>query len=126
MDGFAMTDAENLRRLRSLSAEDLWAFTATLSSRDWRKLTSEDCKKIVEFIQGDGCTGVPDFYKGCCDIHDWWFRTHRNLDGSPIAEAQANLGLKRCIQSKSLFGRWSPMAWWRWRGVKALGKRAWR
>lgn len=111
--------------LRELSDKNLLAFTKKLSTREWRKLTALDYAMIYKFIGSDGCTGVPDFYKDGCTIHDFWYRTHRNLDATPITQAQADLGLKRYIQSKSLFGRFSPIAQWRYFGVRALGGRAW-
>lgn len=115
--------------LRTLSTADLLAFTAKLSTRDWRKLTEWDYAEIGAFIATDGCSGVPDFYLNCCIIHDWWYRTHRNLDGTPISKYQADKGLEQCIQADSPLGRWSPMAWWRRRALrkwfKARSKKAW-
>lgn len=111
--------------LRTLPPVELLAFTAGLSTRDWRKLTQEDFDKIDQFIESDGCTGVPDFYRNGCVIHDWWYRTHRNLDGTPITEATADLGLKQYIQSKSPLGRFSIISWWYYKGVRLFGKKAW-
>lgn len=111
--------------LREMSTSELLHFTATLSTQDWRKLTQRDFAEIGLFIATDGCTGVPDFYLDCCIIHDWWYRTHRNLDGTPITFDEANKALECCIRSKSWFGRFSPMAYWRYWGVREFGKKAW-
>lgn len=80
-------------------------------------------------LGGDGCTGVPDFYRPCCDEHDIHYRTHRRLDGTPITKEQADYALRACIRSRSVFGRFSPMAWWRWFGLRYMfsrqSQRAW-
>ena len=112
-------------KLRQASTETLLSFTTTLSTRDWRNLTERDYAEIGVFVATDGCSGVPDFYLNCCIIHDWWYRTHRNLDGTPITKTQADKGLKECIQADSVLGRFSPMAWWRYWGVKKFGRKAW-
>lgn len=109
-----------------MPTEELIAFTSLLSTRDWRKLTDADFAQIDTYINSDGCTGVPDFYRRGCVIHDFYYRTHRNLDGTPITKRQADRVLRLYIQSKSLFGIFSPMAWWRYWGVRKLAVRAWR
>ena len=111
--------------LRTMSTSELLHFTATLSTRDWRKLTERDFAEIGLFIATDGCSGVPDFYLNCCIIHDWWYRTHHNLDGTPITFDEANRGMRQCIRQKSWLGRFSPMAWWRYWGVREFGRKAW-
>ena len=111
--------------LRDLPTADLLLFTSLLSTRDWWRLTENDLKMIDGFIQSDGCTGVPDFYRDECVIHDFHYRTHRHLDGTPISKLRADHVLKRGIQRKSLFGRLSPMAQWRYLGVRKLAGRAW-
>lgn len=112
--------------LRVLSYEDLCAFTSTLSTLDWHKLTEKDFAKIGLFIASDGCSGVPDFYLNCCILHDWFYRTHRHLDGSPITKLQADKILKECDQRKSILGKASIIArLWYW-GVRNFGKKAWQ
>lgn len=76
-------------------------------------------------LKSDGCTGVVDFYKDCCLLHDIFYRTHRNLFGEPITKAEADKALRDCIRKKSRFGFWNPMATWRWLGVKFFARRAW-
>jgi len=67
-----------------------------------------------------GCTGVPDFYKSCCDDHDEHYSAH------DVTRAEADAEFRRCIQGKSPLGKCSPMALWRWAGVRLLGRHAWR
>mgnify|MGYP001603031915 CR=1 FL=1 len=118
-----------MNRLREMSTSELLHFTGQLSTRDWRKLTERDFAEIGVFIATDGCSGVPDFYLNWCIIHDWWYRTHRNLDGTPITKDQADKGIAEGIRSQSWLGRFSPMAWWRQRGLqkwfKKSSKKAW-
>lgn len=81
-------------------------------------------QRAVE-LGGDGCSGVPDFYKDCCDEHDIHYRTHCDIDGNPITRAEADSRIRQCIQAKSFAGVLSPMALWRWLGLRLLGGRAW-
>lgn len=109
-----------------MTNEQLLAFTRTLSSLDWKKLNPDDYYRIGKFIASDGCTGVPDFFLDGCKLHDFWYRTHRNLDGTPITELQADKGLEQYIWKHSIFGRFSPMAWWRRRALEYIfGQKAW-
>lgn len=114
-----------MKNLRENHAAVL-AFLETLSTRDWRKFTDEDIEKIALFVESDGCTGVIDFYYSICVIHDFYYRTHCDFYGNPISKADADrIGLRDGIRSKSWLGRFSPMAWWRWQGVKYLADKAW-
>lgn len=96
-------------------------FAATLTSNHWRALSHDDLARISEYIESDGCSLVLDIYLRCCVIHDWYYRTHINFDGSPITRAEADMIFRQCIQRKSVFGRFSPMSWWRWAGVRLFG-----
>lgn len=99
----------------------------TLSTTDWRRVTEDDLKVIAEAIQTDGCTGVADFYLCACILHDYWYRTGVDLDGvTPITRAEADRRFRRIIQQRSVFGRLSPMSWWRWAGVRLLGASSWK
>lgn len=99
------------------------AFTVT--TRKWEELTPEDVGRIATAINSDGCTGVPDFYLHCCTIHDFWYTTHHDINGHPITRQEADRRFRECIQSRSRFGGLSPMAWWRWLGVRLFGGSAW-
>lgn len=64
----------------------------------------------------DGCTLVGEHHQECCFEHDInWSGT--TLEGDPISKEEANLRFKACIQSRSIFGRFSPMSYWRFFGV---------
>ena len=82
-------------------------------------------------IKSDGCSGVTQAYRFVCEEHDWAYAHHRDLyTGQPITEEDADLMLKWGIQWHSVFGRLSPMAWWRYKGLSkaeglGLGSTAW-
>lgn len=76
-------------------------------------------------LNADGCTGVPDFYLDACLEHDIHYRTHQWLDEEPIFKSEADARFRQVIQSRSIFGLFSPMALWRWVGVMVFGKKAW-
>lgn len=82
-------------------------------------------REYASWINSDGCTGVADFYLDACLEHDYHYRTHRWLDGRPIFRSEADERFRRVIQSRSPFGRISPLSWWRWAGVRILGRHAW-
>ena len=81
-------------------------------------------RRKARALKSDGCTGVPDFYLDCCLEHDIHYRTGKTLGGKPLTRAQADARLRRCIQSRSVFGWFSPMSWWRWAAVRLFGSRA--
>ena len=116
---------EFLAHLRSMPTEGLRTFTATLSTRDWRKMTELDIAEIDHFVQSDGCTGTFDFYRQCCVLHDWLYRTHRDFHGAPIGKKDADALLRSCIMHRSKFGFWNPMAHWRYWAVRKFGTKAW-
>lgn len=101
------------------------SFAASLSSNHWRGLTRQDLSRIASYIDSDGCTMVLDIYLRCCVIHDWYYDTHLNFDGTPIARRQADEIFRLCMQRKSVFGRFSPMSWWRWTAVRLFGGKGW-
>ena len=45
---------------------NLLEFIQNLSTSDPLKLSKEDITNIKLYIDSDGCTGVPDFYKAEC------------------------------------------------------------
>ena len=112
--------------LLDMPSDLLLAFTNTLSTKDWHGFTDNDIADIGLFIATDGCSGVPDFYLNCCIIHDWFYRTHRDFNGNPVTKNYADKVLRDCIKSQSWLGFLSPMAWWRYYGVKQFGKKAWQ
>lgn len=104
---------------------NLLEFIENLSTSNPLKLTKADVMNIKLYIDSDGCTGVPDFYKEECIKHDFYYRTHHNFKGELISKNQADLLFMQGIQSKSQFGKFSPMALWRYIGVKLFGGKAW-
>jgi hypothetical protein len=82
-------------------------------------------------IHSDGCSGVPDFYWTVCLEHDVHYATHEDFfTGESITQEDADRYLKWGIQFHSVFGRWSPMAWWRYWALSekkglGLGRQSW-
>jgi hypothetical protein len=111
--------------LLALSNLKIYEFGLTLSTTDHLKMTADDIKKIGEFVCTDGCTGVTQIYKAACVIHDFYYVTHRDFQGTPITKAEADKRFRQVLQKLSFFGILSPMSWWRWAGVKAFGHMFW-
>lgn len=80
--------------------------------------------RCARAVEADGCSGVPDFYRECCDAHDVAYRTGANALGAPRTQRDADRELRECIQARSPWGNWSPMAWWRWVVLRLVGSRA--
>ena len=95
---------------------------AILWSYPWYQ---ERIRAKAKALGADGCTGVPEFFRDGCLEHDIAYRTHRDLLNNPITKAEADFRLKWYIQMHSIFVRFSPMAWWRWRAVKHFADKAW-
>lgn len=114
-----------VQELRNLPTQALLKFSKTLSTTDYQKLRKSDIKKIRMFICSDGCTGVPDIYLSACIVHDFWYRLHRDLDGTLITREVADARFRQMMQEKSKFKLFSPVALWRWLGVRAFGSKAW-
>lgn len=77
-------------------------------------------------LGANGCSGVPDFHRDCCLEHDIHYRDQRTLGGVSLTRADADARFRYCLQSRSPLGAMSPMAWWRWAGVRLLGWLAWK
>lgn len=73
-------------------------------------------------LGADGCTGVTGAFVECCLEHDIHYRTGQRLDGTPITRRDADARFRACMQSRSKLGFFSPMAWWRWAGVRIFGR----
>mgnify|MGYP003438754089 FL=1 len=70
----------------------------------------------------DGCTGATGLFADCCLEHDIAYRLGTTLDGTPITKEQADKRFLCCMQSRSLWGWYSPMAWWRYAAVRVFGR----
>jgi hypothetical protein len=83
-------------------------------------------RQRAEELHSDGCTGVTQFYIICCWEHDIYYRTGQDLDEKPLTRTEADRRFRACIQKRSKFGKLSPMALWRWAGVRVFGRKAWQ
>jgi hypothetical protein len=83
-------------------------------------------------LGADGCTGVPEFYRDCCLLHDIAYRTGRNPAAlylgreEFITRSEADQLFRDCMQQRSKLGKFNPMSWWRWAGVRLFASKAWR
>ena len=99
----------------------------------WKPKTGYLAGLMLEaaWIKADGCSGIPDFYWIICLEHDIHYAYHWDFfTGDPILQEDADLYLKWGIQVHSWFGRWSPMAWWRYNALSrkhglGLGTKSW-
>ena len=73
-------------------------------------------------LGSDGCTCVSELFKESCLEHDIHWRTSKTIDGHDITTAQANTRFRLVIQSRSRFGRFSPISWIRYAGVSLGGR----
>jgi hypothetical protein len=92
-------------------------------------------------IDTDGCSLVTGLKIECCFEHDlgfWYARDPRAayraarhqlidpwLTAPSIDRAEVDRRFRSCLQNRSRLGRWSPMAWYRWLGVKFGSQGAW-
>lgn len=82
-------------------------------------------KQLAHDIKSDGCSCVIDFFLPGCWEHDIAYKTHRDPLGRTITKREADRRLMWYIEENSWFGRWSPMAHWRYWGVRKFGRKAW-
>lgn len=85
---------------------------ARAGKRYWERIAD----KAAE-LGTDGCTGATGAFRDCCLEHDIHWRTGKTLDGTPISKQEANNRFRSCMQSRSIFGYYSPVAWYRWCAV---------
>ena len=121
--------ADGTALVSAFRAGDDWyktATTFTLSTTDWRRMTQADFDVIDAGIQSDGCSGPAlQFFKNACIIHDFYYRTHRNFDGTPITRREADSALREYIMLHSALDGMSPMAHWRYAMLRLFGDKAW-
>lgn len=94
--------------------------------RQWTDEYRQRVRLVAKALGSDGCSGVPNFYLDACLEHDAHYRLGKTLDGVPITRAQADATFRSRIQSMSPFGVASPMALWRWAGVRLFGGSSWK
>jgi len=69
----------------------------------------------------DGCTMAGPAFRDCCLRHDAEYRTCRTLSGRKITRKEADQRFLACMQSRSIVGWWSPIAWLRYAAVRLCG-----
>lgn len=84
----------------------------------------QDVRTAAKNLRSDGCSWVADIHVDCCYEHDIHYRTGHRLDGTPITRREADARFRQCNMKHSQFGHLSPLAWWRWAGVRMFGRRA--
>lgn len=100
-------------------------------------------RKRAKTLGSDGCTGVKDYYLDACLEHDGHYTTHEwvgyltwedagekepltySIPPRPISRGEADTRFRQVIQTMSRFGRFSPMSWWRYAGVRIGGRWSW-
>lgn len=92
---------------------------ARMQKRYWERVRD----KAAE-LGTDGCSKATGAYVDCCLEHDLAYRMGTTLDGTPLTKEEADKRFLSCMQSRSIFGWYSPMAWWRYAAVKVFGRRA--
>jgi hypothetical protein len=102
----------------------------------WEWVRSE-----AELLGSDGCSAVTGIKIDCCFEHDLAYRTGRDPRNAflafragylyPWAKAKritrrdTDARFRQCLQNRSALGRYSPVAWYRWAGVRLFGGRRW-
>ena len=92
-------------------------------------------------IKTDGCSKVSGAFRRHCRVHDLSYYYARDpvsayrlfiacdpdywLCAQPITKGEADAAFRRGMQSDSVAGFFSPMALWRWAGLKIGGGSAW-
>lgn len=90
-----------------------------LQRRYWERIRDKASE-----LGTDGCTGATGLFAECCAEHDVHYRLGATLDGRPITKREADDRFLACMQSRSIFGWYSPMAWWRYAAVRVFGRAA--
>ena len=87
-------------------------------ARDWDRI-----RQLAAALKSDGCTVVTEAFLDCCLLHDILYKTGIDPDtGQPVSRAEADRTFRDCMQSRSRLGRFSPMSWWRYLGVRLFGR----
>ena len=97
----------------------------SMNPPEWTQEYREKVRRAAQALNSDGCTMVPEFFQDSCFDHDIHYRTHQWLDGTDIMKDEADRTFRQHIQATSLFGRWSPLAYWRYCAVQWFGGRSW-
>lgn len=92
--------------------------SAPITPSEQKQVTEKAIEVVVEeqSWRPNGCTGVPDIWVECCNEHD------RDYYEQKISRAAADRKFRRCMQTRSRLGALSPVAFWRWCGVRVFGR----
>jgi hypothetical protein len=85
-------------------------------------LTDEHVKLIEEAIQSDGCTIVSELYHECCVVHDLGYQFAIDPWGRQVTKGQIDTAYRQCMEQRSKLGRYNPISWMRYLGVRAFGR----
>jgi hypothetical protein len=89
----------------------------------------------ASIINSDGCTAVSELYHYCCLEHDLGYHYGRDprvahergwQAAPPINRSEVDKRFRQCIQSHSKLGKWSPVSWIRYAGVRVGGYFLWK
>jgi hypothetical protein len=125
-----------LRHSRAVSDREMKS--PNLADLLWNRVTYWNFIRSEAELRGsDGCSAVTGvhvehdagYYYGK-DPRDAYFRFRGGaLDpwemARPITRAEVDKRFRQCLMNRSTLGRWSPMAYWRWLGVRVGGAKAW-
>lgn len=89
-------------------------------SEYWQRIRDE-----ADRLGTDGCTMGSAAFRDCCARHDLEYRSGATIDGDPVTKHEADVRFRSCMQSRSRFGWFSPMAWTRYGILKLFGQKAW-
>lgn len=109
----------------------------------WRRPTYWNfCRSEAALLDTDGCSQVSGFHVECCFEHDIAYRYGKDprdaylhfksgsldywKDAKPITRGETDRRFRKCHQARSKFGKYSPMALYRWVGVRLFGGKAWK
>lgn len=83
-------------------------------------------RDAADELGADGCTMATSIRRDCCLRHDCEYRLHETLSGRALTRKEADDRFLACMQARSVFGWWSPLAWGRYAAVRLIGAPAWR
>jgi hypothetical protein len=99
---------------------------------EYREWVREEARKIGS----DGCSKVAEIHRDCCLEHDLAYFYGRDPRAAfvtrswslaaKISRSETDARFRECNQDADPLGKASPLAFWRWAGVRVGGWLAWR
>lgn len=99
-------------------------------------------REEADLIRSDGCTLVSEMFHQACLEHDCGYFFGKDprdayhlylkddqdywTNAKPISRGEVDKRFRNSIQAKSKFGRFSPVGWTRWIGVRIGGYFLWK